>query len=197
MTFEDLIPAIVQDADTRRVLMMAWMNAEARRLTEETGFVHFWSRSRQELWKKGETSGNTLTLVEIRSDCDHDTLLVLARPAGPACHTGADTCWEQTNDAGFARLERLWSIIDQRATERPEGSYTTKLIDEGPDLPARKVTEEAVEVLMAAKDHAAGEADDHRLAEEIADLIYHLLVVIRERGLDPAVVLDVLAERER
>lgn len=194
---EALIPAIVQDPETRRVLMMAWMNPEARRLTEETGFVHFWSRSRQKLWKKGEESGNVLSLVEIRSDCDDDTLLVLARPAGPTCHTGADTCWNEPHDAGFARLERLWAVIGQRAAERPEGSYTTRLLDEGPDLPARKVVEEATEVLMAAKDHVHGVADDHRLAEEMADLLYHLLVLIRERGLEPAAVLDVLAERER
>jgi len=193
---EALIPAIVQDADTRRVLMMAWMNDEARRLTHETGFVHFWSRSRQELWKKGETSGNLLRFVEMRSDCDDDTLLVLARPEGPACHTGADTCWNQRNDAGFARLEGLWATIDQRATDMPAGSYTTRLIDEGPDLPARKVTEEAVEVLIAAKDHAVGATDDGRVAEEIADLLYHLLVVVRERNIDPRLVLDELRRRE-
>ncbi len=194
---EDLIPAIVQDADTRRVLMLAWMNPESRRLTEDTGLVHFWSRSRQRLWQKGEESGNVLRLVEIRSDCDDDALLVIARPAGPTCHTGADTCWDESVDAGFARLERLWSVIDQRAIDRPEGSYTTTLFAKGPDLPARKVVEEATEVLMAAKDHANGVADDHRLAEEMADLTYHLLVLIRERGLEPAAVLDVLAERER
>lgn len=193
----ELIPAIVQDPDTRRVLMMAWMNPEARRLTEETGFVHFWSRSRQKLWKKGEESGNVLALVEIRSDCDDDALLVLARPAGPTCHTGADTCWNQTRDAGFARLERLWAVIASRAEERPAGSYTTRLLDEGPDLPARKVVEEATEVLMAAKDHVHGEADDHRLAEEIGDLLYHLLVLMVERKLTPSAVLDVLSARER
>lgn len=193
---EDLIPAIVQDVDTRQVLMLAWMNPEARRLTEETGLVHFWSRSRQRLWQKGEESGNVLRLVEIRSDCDDDTLLVIARPAGPVCHTGSDTCWDQPIDAGFARLERLWSVIDRRAAERPEGSYTTTLFEKGPDLPARKVVEEATEVLMAAKDHANGVADDRRLADEMADLTYHLLVLIRERGLVPSAVLDVLAERE-
>lgn len=194
---EDLIPAIVQDVDTRRVLMLAWMNPQARRLTEETGLVHFWSRSRQRLWQKGEESGNVLRLVEIRSDCDDDTLLVIARPTGPVCHTGSDTCWDQPIDAGFARLERLWSVIDQRAAERPEGSYTTTLFEKGPDLPARKVVEEATEVLMAAKDHANGVAEDRRLADEMADLTYHLLVLIRERGLKPSAILDVLADRER
>jgi phosphoribosyl-AMP cyclohydrolase / phosphoribosyl-ATP pyrophosphohydrolase len=194
---EDLIPAIVQDVDTRRVLMLAWMNPQARRLTEETGLVHFWSRSRQRLWQKGEESGNVLRLVEIRSDCDDDTLLVIARPTGPVCHTGSDTCWDQPIDAGFARLEPLWSVIDQRGAERPEGSYTTTLFEKGPDLPARKVVEEATEVLMAAKDHANGVADDRRLADEMADLTYHLLVLIRERGLTPSAILDVLADRER
>jgi phosphoribosyl-ATP pyrophosphohydrolase/phosphoribosyl-AMP cyclohydrolase len=192
---EELIPAIVQDVDTRRVLMMAWMNEEARRLSEETGFVHFWSRSRQRLWKKGEESGNALSLVEIRSDCDDDTLLVSVRPSGPACHTGADTCWNQSNDIGFSRLEALWWVIDDRATLRPAGSYTTRLIDEGPDLEARKVTEEAVAVLMAARDHAAGMVDDQRVAEEVADLVYHLLVLTRERGIDPRLVLDELRAR--
>ena len=194
---ETLVPAIVQDVDTRRVLMMAWMNDEARRLTIETGFVHFWSRSRQELWKKGETSGNLLRFVEMRSDCDDDALLVLVSPTGPACHTGADTCWDQRNDVGFAQLETLWATVDQRAIDMPDGSYTTRLIDEGPDLPARKVAEEAVEVLMAAKDHANGAVDDQRVAEEIADLLYHLLVVVRERHIDPRLVLEELRRRER
>jgi phosphoribosyl-ATP pyrophosphohydrolase/phosphoribosyl-AMP cyclohydrolase len=193
----ELIPAIVQDADTRRVLMLGWMNDEARRLTEETGLVHFWSRSRERLWRKGETSGNLLRLVELRTDCDGDALLVLARPDGPTCHTGADTCWDQANDAGFARLERLWAVIEQRAGHRPPGSYTTRLLEGGPDLTGRKVVEEATEVLMAAKDHATGSADDRRLAEELADLVYHLLVVAAERSLSPGTVLDVLADRER
>jgi phosphoribosyl-ATP pyrophosphohydrolase/phosphoribosyl-AMP cyclohydrolase len=194
---DDLIPAIVQDADTRRVLMLAWMNGEARRLTEETGQVHFWSRSRQSLWRKGETSGNHLDLVEIRADCDGDALLVIARPAGAVCHTGADTCWDQSNDAGFARLESLWATIDERADLRPDGSYTAGLLAGGPDLPARKVVEEATEVLIAAKDLAAGAGDRRRLAEELADLTYHMLVVVRERGLVPSDVFDVLAERAR
>lgn len=197
-----LAPAIVQDADTRQVLMLAWMSPEALRITLETGRVTFWSRSRQELWEKGATSGNTLELVEVASDCDRDALLVTARPAGPACHTGSVSCfpvgtvdWER-REPGFARLEGLWSTITDRAASRPEGSYTVRLLDGGPDLPARKVVEEATEVLIAAKDHGAGTADDIRLAEEIADLVYHLLVLMRERGLDPSVVLDELAGRE-
>jgi phosphoribosyl-AMP cyclohydrolase / phosphoribosyl-ATP pyrophosphohydrolase len=191
----DLIPAIVQDADTRQVLMLGWMDAEARARTEETGEVHFFSRSRGRLWRKGETSGNVLRLVEIREDCDADALLVLARPAGPVCHTGADTCWDLPNDRGFARLERLWAAIEERKATRPEGSYTARLLDGGPDLPARKVVEEASEVLIAAKDHASGAAGERRVAEEAADLVYHLLVLLADRGVDPALVLDVLDDR--
>lgn len=198
---DGLIPAVVQDADTRRVLMVAWMTVEALETTRRTGQVTFWSRSRRALWRKGETSGNTLSLVSIDVDCDRDALLVLARPAGPACHTGTVSCfgddgWDD-REPGFARLERLWDVVENRATERPEGSYTTTLLEEGPDLPARKLVEEATEVLMAAKDHATGSADDTRLAEEMADLVYHLLVLARERGLSPAAVLDVLDSRRR
>jgi phosphoribosyl-ATP pyrophosphohydrolase/phosphoribosyl-AMP cyclohydrolase len=194
---DDLIAAIVQDADTRRVLMLGWMNDEARRLSEETRLVHFWSRSRKKLWKKGETSGNLLHLAEIRSDCDGDALLVLARPEGPVCHTGADTCWDQPNDAGFAALDALWTVVGDRDTRRPAGSYTTHLLENGPDVPARKVVEEATEVLMAAKDHADGKVGADRLSEEIADLLYHLLVLMKERRIAPDEVLDVLAARRR
>ncbi len=191
----ELIPAVCQDADTRRVLMLAWMDEEARRLTLETREVHFWSRSRGRIWKKGESSGNVLRLVEIREDCDTDALLVLVKPTGPVCHTGADTCWDQPNDQGFSRLEDLWSVIEERARTMPDGSYTTRLIREGPDLPGRKLVEEATETLLAAKDHAAGIADDRRLAEEIADTVYHLLVLAAERGIAPRQVLDVLDGR--
>ncbi|MFO7548584.1 MAG: bifunctional phosphoribosyl-AMP cyclohydrolase/phosphoribosyl-ATP diphosphatase HisIE [Acidimicrobiia bacterium] len=192
---DDLIPAIVQDADSRRVLMLGWMDGEARRRTEETGEVHFFSRSRGRLWKKGETSGNVLGLVEIREDCDADALLVLARPAGPVCHTGADTCWNLPNDQGFARLERLWEVIEERKATRPDNSYTARLLAGGPDLPARKLVEEAAEVLVAAKDHAVGAAGDRRVAEEAADVLYHLLVLLADRGIDPALVLDLLDDR--
>ena len=191
----ELIPAICQDAATRRVLMLAWMNDEARRLTVETGEVHFWSRSRRRIWKKGESSGNVLRLVELREDCDADALLVLVRPTGPVCHTGTDTCWDQPNDQGFARLEKLWDVIAERARTLPDGSYTTRLIREGPDLPGRKLVEEATETLLAAKEHAAGIAGDRRLAEEIADTLYHLLVLAAERAITPGQVLDVLDDR--
>ena len=199
IAFDDrgLVPAIVQDARTRRVLMMAWMDTEALEATLETGFAHFHSRSRNELWKKGETSGNRLSVVEIGMDCDNDALLVMAEPAGPSCHTGTRSCWDTEDgdrEPGFADLERLWATIRDRAEQRPEGSYTTTLLDDG-DLAVRKVTEEAVEVLMAARDHARGEATDARLAEEMADLIYHLLVVAAERQISPALVIEELASR--
>lgn len=192
-----LVPAIVQDAETGAVLMLAWMNNEALDLTKETGQVHFWSRSRGEIWRKGATSGNTLELNSLAPDCDGDALLVKAHPRGPVCHTGSETCWGPAAGGSFARLDGLWSRITERVAERPPGSYTASLVDGGPDRVARKVTEEAVEVLMAARDHAAGEADDRRLAEEAADLIYHLFVLSAERGIEPRLILDVLERRRR
>lgn len=193
---EELVPAVVQDPDSGRVLMVAWMNAESYRLTHESGFVTFWSRSRSELWQKGQTSGNQLQFVAAVWDCDHDTLLVTARPTGPACHTGSVTCFDDAPlNAGFARLDRLWGVIADRAAHRPQGSYTTSLLEGGPEVPGRKVTEEAVEVLLAAKDHATGVADDRRVAEEVADLLYHTLVLLAERGIAAESVLDVLDER--
>lgn len=192
----ELVPAIVQDPDSGRVLMLAWMNADAYRLTFESGLVTFWSRSRTVLWQKGESSGNQLEFVSARWDCDSDTLLVMARPTGPVCHTGSVTCFDdEPLGAGFARLDGLWEVISDRALHRPPGSYTTTLLDKGPEGPGRKVTEEAVEVLLAAKDHAIGTADDRRVAEEVADLLYHTLVVLAERGIDPDIVLDVLEGR--
>lgn len=192
----ELVPAIVQDPDSGRVLMLAWMNADAYRLTHESGLVTFWSRSRNQLWQKGESSGNQLEFVASSWDCDADTLVVMARPTGPVCHTGSVTCFDdEPLVAGFARLDGLWEVIADRARNRPAGSYTTSLLDEGPEGPGRKVTEEAVEVLLAAKDHAGGIADDRRVAEEVADLLYHTLVVLAERGIEPAAVLEVLDER--
>lgn len=191
---QDLTPAIIQDVETGSVLMLGWMNPEARRLTEETGLIHFWSRSRGRLWMKGETSGNTLALVDIKEDCDSDALLVTVRPAGPVCHTGTDTCWGAARP-GFGSLDRLWQTIVGRRQELPEGSYTTTLLTGGPEAVGRKVSEEAVEVLLAAKDHAAGKADDARLAEEVGDLLYHLLVLCAERNLEPSEVFRVLDHR--
>ena len=177
---KELKAAIVQDAQSGRVLMLGWMNEEAERRTRETGEVWFWSRSREELWRKGATSGNTLAVEEIRDDCDGDALVVRANPAGPTCHTGATSCFAPA----------LWRTIAQRAAERPEGSYTTELLNAGIGAVARKVGEEAVEVTVAALD----ETDD-RLVEEAADLVYHLYVLLAARGIDLSRVEDVLNAR--
>jgi phosphoribosyl-ATP pyrophosphohydrolase/phosphoribosyl-AMP cyclohydrolase len=176
----ELKAAIVQDAESNRVLMLAWMNDEAERLTRETGQAWFWSRSRQELWRKGETSGNTLAVEELRDDCDGDALLVRVRPAGPACHTGSLSCFAPA----------LWRTISERALERPAGSYTTELLEAGVGASARKLGEEAVELAVAALDES-----DERVIEEAADLVYHLYVLLAARGLDVAQVEDELTAR--
>ena len=212
---DGLVPAIVQDATDGRVLMLAWMDAEALAATIATGEVHFHSRSRGRLWRKGETSGNVLRLVDMAADCDADALLVSVDPIGPTCHRGTRSCFDPEGGSGvpspqgFAWLETLWSVVASRAVERPAGSYTTALLDGGVDAVARKVTEEATEVLLAAKDDAAAEAsgtgdgdwDRDRtrgaLAGEAADLVYHALVLLAERGVAPAAVVDVLRERHR
>ena len=175
-----LRPAIVQDVTTGRVLMLAWMNDEAERLTRETGEAWFWSRSREQLWRKGETSGNTLAVEELRDDCDGDALLLRVTPAGPACHTGSVSCFAPA----------LWRTISERALERPAGSYTTELLEAGVGAVARKVGEEAVEVTVAALDES-----DERVVEEAADLVYHLYVLLAARGLDIAAVEDELVRR--
>lgn len=182
MAGQDLTPAIVQDADDGRVLMLAWVNDQALRLTRETGEAWFWSRSRQELWHKGATSGNTLAVEEIREDCDGDAILLRVRPAGPACHTGSLSC--------FAPW--LWRRVAERAKDRPAGSYVTSLLEQGPAAAARKVGEEGVEAALAG----AGESDE-RLVEELADLWFHTYVLLAARGLDPAAVEDELRRRIR
>ena len=194
---DGLVPAVVQDVETLQVLMVAWMDRVALETTLRTGRVHFWSRSRQELWEKGATSGNTLALVGLTADCDGDALLVSVRPAGPACHTGSATCFEAEARPGFASLDRLWATIEDRLDRPRPDSYTAGLVEGGPEATGRKVVEEATEVLLAAKDHAAGVATDERLAEEAADLIFHLLVTLGERRLDPAGVFAVLEGRRR
>jgi phosphoribosyl-ATP pyrophosphohydrolase/phosphoribosyl-AMP cyclohydrolase len=178
----DLHAAIVQDADSGRVLMLAWMDDEALRKTRESGEAWFWSRSRQKLWRKGETSGNTLAVEELRDDCDGDALLLRVRPAGPACHNGSLSC--------FAPW--LWRRVASRAKERPEGSYVAKLLDGGVVACAQKLGEEGVEAALAA----AGESDE-RLVSELADLWFASYVVLAARGLDPAAVEDELARRAR
>jgi phosphoribosyl-ATP pyrophosphohydrolase/phosphoribosyl-AMP cyclohydrolase len=200
---DGLVPAIVQDATDGRVLMLAWMDEEALGATLETGEVHFHSRSRDALWRKGETSGNVLRLVDIDADCDQDALLVTVDPVGPTCHRGTRSCFDpddapaERTTQGFAWLESLWATIADRAELRPEGSYTAQLLAGGVDAAARKVTEEATEVLMAAKDDAAGSTAGRRdaLAHEAADLVYHLLVLLAERGVPPSTVVDELRGR--
>jgi phosphoribosyl-ATP pyrophosphohydrolase/phosphoribosyl-AMP cyclohydrolase len=173
-------PAIVQDSSTGRVLMLAWMDDEAERLTRETNEAWFWSRSRERLWRKGETSGNVLAVDELRDDCDGDAILLRVTPAGPVAHTGSTTCF----------APELWRTIAERAAERPAGSYTASLLDEGVGSCARKVGEEAVEVAVAAL-----EESDERVVEEAADLVYHLYVLLAARGLDIAQVEDELRLR--
>ena len=178
----DLRAAIVQDARDARVLMLAWMNDEALRLTEETGEAHFWSRSRQMLWKKGETSGNTLAVVDLKDDCDGDAILLQVEPSGPACHTGSRSC--------FAPW--LWRRVAERAQNRPDGSYVARLLAGGPSKCAQKLGEEGVEAALAA----AGESDE-RLVSELADLWFASYVVLAARGLDPDAVEDELKRRAR
>jgi phosphoribosyl-ATP pyrophosphohydrolase/phosphoribosyl-AMP cyclohydrolase len=195
-----LVPAIVQDAATERVLMLGYANAASLEATYDTGNLHFWSRSRDVLWPKGETSGNTMRVVDISLDCDADTILVRVNPAGPACHTGTPTCFVAPASADSpvtadSALPRLWATITSRGEQRPEGSYTAGLLEGGVDTCSRKVTEEATEVLIAAKDHAAGTGSPDRVVEESADLLYHLLVLLAERGVSLSDVEAELARR--
>ena len=207
---DGLVPAIVQDATDGTVLMLGWMDAEALGATVATGEVHFHSRSRGRLWRKGETSRNVLRLVGLAADCDADALLVTAEPTGPTCHRGTRSCFDAEAPAlsqvrqGFAWLETLWATIASRAADRPAGSYTAELLNGGVDAAARKVAEEATEVVMAAKDDAAAEstaadrtATRQALAGEVADLAYHALVLLAERGTAPSLVIDELRDRSR
>ncbi|MCQ2068475.1 MAG: bifunctional phosphoribosyl-AMP cyclohydrolase/phosphoribosyl-ATP diphosphatase HisIE [Bacteroidaceae bacterium] len=172
-----LVPAIIQDNVTRKVLMLGFMNKEAYEKTVETGKVTFWSRTRNCLWTKGETSGNYLNIKEILLDCDQDTLLIKARPEGPVCHTGADTCWNEQNSVDLNFLSYLQDFIDRRHKEMPEGSYTTSLFKSGVNRMAQKVGEEAVETVIEATN-----GTDDRLIYEASDLIYHLIVLLTSKG---------------
>lgn len=173
-----LVPAIIQDARTLKVLMLGFMNEEAYKKTVETGLVTFYSRTRQTLWTKGETSGNTLKVVDILNDCDEDTLLIKAVPAGPVCHTGADTCWDEKNDNPVQFLTELQRFIEKRHEEMPDGSYTTSLFRDGCHRMAQKVGEEALEAVIEA---VAG--NDERLIYEASDMLYHLIVLLTSKGL--------------
>jgi phosphoribosyl-AMP cyclohydrolase / phosphoribosyl-ATP pyrophosphohydrolase len=189
-----LVPCVVQDWNTGEVLTVAYMNAESLALTRETGEMHFFSRSRQELWHKGATSGNVQRLHQIRYDCDGDALVALVEPAGPACHTGERTCFhrgELVPTAPHESLPTLQRTVLERAANRPEGSYTVTLLDDA-GLAGAKVQEEAEEVARAAR-----EESDQRVAEEAADVIYHLTVLMAGRGLTLADAERVLDDRRR
>lgn len=183
---DGLLPAIVQHARTGRVLMLGFVNREALRLSHERGKAVFYSRTRDRLWMKGETSGHTLELESIEHDCDNDTLLMLAEPAGPTCHRGSNSCFPQSRPF----LDRLDKLVASRLEHRPAGSYTTALAKAGVAAGAQKVGEEAVELALAA----VAEDDDH-VAGEAADLLYHLIVLLHQRGLDLADVTAVLRQR--
>jgi phosphoribosyl-ATP pyrophosphohydrolase/phosphoribosyl-AMP cyclohydrolase len=185
-----LVSVVVQDRGSGDVLMAAWADREALRLTAETGEAHFWSRSRQALWRKGETSGHTLEVRGILVDCDADTLLYLVEPRGPACHTGSRTCFGSLSPTLAGGLFELERVIRARDRERPEGSYVAKLLGKGQDAILKKVGEESTEVVLAAK----GESDE-RLAEEAADLVFHLALALHQRGVPWSRVFEVLERR--
>lgn len=186
---DGLLPAVVQDADTRRVLMVGYMNREALQVTLDTGKVTFFSRSKQRLWTKGESSGHVLAMLAIEADCDRDTLLVQARPHGPTCHLGTTSCFPS---APGDVLGALQALIRTRDAERPPGSYTTKLFDAGIKRIAQKVGEEGLETALAAVAE-----EDGALLGEAADLLYHLVVLLQARGLSLADALKVLEQRQR
>lgn len=180
---DGLVPAIIQDAETQKVLMLGFMNEEAFAKTQETGLVTFWSRTRNCLWTKGETSGNVLKVVEILNDCDQDTLLIKAIPAGPVCHTGADTCWNEKNPRNDEKnpllfLTELQNFIEKRHEEMPEGSYTTSLFKDGLNRMAQKVGEEALELVIEATN-----GTNDRMIYEGSDMLYHLIVLLTSKGM--------------
>jgi phosphoribosyl-ATP pyrophosphohydrolase/phosphoribosyl-AMP cyclohydrolase len=188
-----LIPAIIQDADTYQVLMLGYMNKEALEATLEKKRVTFYSRSREQLWTKGETSGNYLDFVDIQQDCDRDTLLVLARPHGPTCHTGKQSCFHEKEfkpeqDLNF--INDLEALIQSRKSELPEDSYTTSLFKKGVDMIAQKVGEEAVETVIESKNQ-----DDSKFIGEVSDLLFHLLVLLVEKGIPLQRIVDQLEQR--
>ena len=186
---DGLIPAVVQDARTREVLTVAYMNKEALQLTLERSETYFWSRSRQQLWRKGETSGNSQKVVKVSLDCDQDAVLVEVDPRGPACHTGSYSCFGVEPEVEGI-LQELYAVIEQRKEQRPEGSYTTYLFNSGLDKILKKVGEEATETIVAAKNVETG-----RLVAETGDLLYHLLVLLVERGIPLEDITRELKER--
>lgn len=187
---DGLVPAIIQDADTAKVLMLGFMNREAYDKTMETGKVTFYSRTRKRLWTKGEESGNFLHVVSVKADCDRDTLLIQVHPVGPVCHTGTDTCWGEKNEQPVMFLKELQDFINVRHTEMPEGSYTTSLFRSGVNKMAQKVGEEAVETMIEACN-----GTDDRLIYESADLLYHLIVLLTSKGYSIEDIARELKER--
>ena len=187
-----MIPAIIQDIDTQKVLMLGYMNEEAYQKTLDTGIVTFFSRTRQTLWTKGETSGNFLHVVSIKADCDQDTLLIQVHPNGPVCHTGTDTCWGEENKQDILFLKDLQDFIDKRHQEMPEGSYTTSLFQSGINKIAQKVGEEAVETIIEACN-----GTDERLIYEGSDLLYHLIVLLTSKGYRIEDLANELRERHQ
>lgn len=190
---QGLVPAIIQDATTNKVLMLGFMNEEAYQKTVETNLVTFWSRTRNCLWTKGETSGNVLKVVEILNDCDQDTLLIKANPAGPVCHTGADTCWNEKNEKNpLLFLTELQDFINKRHEEMPEGSYTTSLFKDGLNRMAQKVGEEALELVIEATN-----GTKERMIYEGSDMLYHLIVLLTSKGMRIEDMAAELAERHQ
>jgi len=190
---QGLIPAIVQNAKTREVLTLAYMNRESLERTLETNETWFWSRSRKELWHKGATSGNTQRVVALALDCDRDAIVVLVDPAGPACHTGAVSCFDtQANEQLGALFDQLYELIQTRERERPSGSYTTYLFEEGLDKILKKLGEESAETIIAAKNE-----DPSRLVSEVSDLLYHLLVLLVARGISLDEIAKELGQRRK
>jgi len=188
-----LIPAIVQDVMTNKVLMLGYMNQEAFDITVKTGKVTFWSRSQNKIWTKGETSGNYLTLKKWSIDCDEDTVLIKASPEGPTCHTGSDTCWNESNCTSNTNfIDYLEDVIDNRYNDRSEKSYTSSLFDKGTNKIAQKVGEEAVELVIESKDE-----NDELFLGEAADLLFHYLVLLRDRNMSLSDVIKVLKKRHQ
>lgn len=190
--YNGLIPAVIQDARTHVVLMVGFMNKEAYQKTVEERLVTFYSRTRKRLWTKGEESGNFLDVIDIKEDCDNDTVLIKAIPRGPVCHTGADTCFFETNAATADFLTYLQDLIDSRKKDLPEGSYTTKLFEAGINKIAQKVGEEAVELVIEAKDN-----EDTLFLNEAADLLFHLLVLLSAKNYRIEDVVKVLEKRHK
>jgi phosphoribosyl-ATP pyrophosphohydrolase/phosphoribosyl-AMP cyclohydrolase len=194
LRFDDqgLVPVVAQDAAGARVLMVAWANRDALARTVASGEVHFWSRSRGEIWRKGETSGNVLRLLALFADCDGDTVLALVHPSGPACHTGEVSCFgDGATPTATGPLDALWSVIQDRASALPEGSYTTRLLGDE-NLRLKKLGEETAELVVAL-----AHGDRERIPEEAADLFYHLLAALKGAGVELRTVLDALEERRR